>query len=182
MAKLLRASWAAGIVASGMLLGHIIAYALEGRSRADGHHAYFSPLLEVAVASALLGSGLFAGRKIGSRALHRVHALPPLSHLWFIVALLQTVGYVALELLEGNTPDALGCSVQIFVALLVAVAMTLFCRVIERCAQALSCSYTRRLSSSTPALPSVIAPVDGARALSVRAGIRRFKRPPPLIS
>jgi hypothetical protein len=181
MAKLLRAAWAAGIVASGTLLGHIIAYALEGRSSADGHHAYFSPLLEVAVASALLGSALFAGRRIASRGLHRTHALPPLSRLWFIVASLQTAGFVALELLEGNTPDALGCIVQIFAALLVAVAMTLFCRILEHCAHIMLCSYATRLRSSAGALTRRLPPVDAARTLTSRAGVRRFKRPPPTI-
>jgi len=181
MARGLQIAWVAGVAACGTLLGHAVAYALEGRSLADGHHGYFRPMLEVVLASALLRCLLIVRRAITSQALGRMHALPPFPRLWFIVASLQIVGFVMIELLESNAPDALGCGVEVLMALLVAVTITLFCRVVERCAQTMLYAYAQRLQSSGASPRRLPLQVDAARSLAVCAGVHRFKRPPPLI-
>ena len=182
MAKGLQIAWIASIVACATLLGHVVAYALEGRTLTDGHHGYLAPMLDVVLASAFLGCAVILGRAVTSQRARRMDALPPLPLLWLIVASFQTAAFAALELLEGKAPDALGCGVEVLMALLVAVAIKLFCRVVERCARAMLSTYARRLHSSgastrRPLLP----PVDAALSLAVRVGVHRFKRPPPLI-
>ena len=181
MARGLQIAWIAGVAACGTLLGHAVAYALEGRSLADGHHGYFRPMLEVVLASALLGCLLIVGRAITSQGLARVHALPSFPRLWFIVASLQIAGFATVELLEGNAPDALGCGVEVLMALLVAVAIMLFCRVVERCAQTIRYAYAQRLQSSGGSTRRLPLRIDAARSLAVCAGVSRFKRPPPPI-
>lgn len=181
MARGLQAAWVAGVAACGTLLGHAVAYALEGHSLADGHHGYFRPMLEVVLASALLGCALIVGRAITSQGSRRMPALPPFPRLWFIVASLQIAGFATIELLEGNAPDALGCGVEVLIALLVAVGIKLFCRVVERCARAILYSYAQRLQSPGASTRRPPIPVDAARSLAVCAGVHRFKRPPPLI-
>jgi hypothetical protein len=182
MARTLGIAWFAGIVTGGTLLGHAVAYALEGRSLADGHHGYFAPLADVAVASALLGCALVAGRAIASRGVrHHALALPRLPQLWVGVASLQVAGFAGLERLEGNAPNALGCGIEILIALFVAIAMTLFGRVVEQLAQSIVSAYAPRLRAPCFATGRSAATVDAARALAVRVGVRRFKRPPPIL-
>lgn len=181
MSRVLRNAWVASIVACGTLIGHTVTYALEGRDLADGRHGYFAPILDVVLASALLACALLVGRVVSSYGIHRVRALPSLPRLWLVAAVLQVAGFVTLELLEGNAPDAVGCSVQIVVALLVAVSMTLFWRVVHRYAEALLISYARRTRSPARPASGLLSPVDAVRSLVVRAGVRRFKRPPPQV-
>lgn len=163
-----------------MLLGHTLTYALENRTLADGHHAYFVPLLEVLVASALVCCALLVGRAISNRGLRTMQASPPLWRLWLIAASAQTAGFVMLEVLEGNAPDAFGCAVQVVMALLAALTIALFYRVIERCALAISSSYAGRVAPSRDSVKRLVWQIDVARILTVRTGIRRFKRPPPV--
>ena len=182
MARALRSAWLASFIACGTLLGHAVTYALEGRSLADGHHGYLAPMLEVVLASAFLGCTLIVGRAITSQGFRRTLALPPFPRLWFIVASLQIAGFVTIEFLEGHAPDALGCGVEVLIALLVAVVITLFYRVVERCAQAILYAYAQRLQSSGASTRRLPLPVDAARSLAVCVGVHRFKRPPPLIA
>ena len=132
------------------------------------------------VASALVCCALLVGRAISARGLRTMRALPPLWRLWLIAATAQTAGFVVLEVLEGNAPDAFGCAVQIVVALLAALTMTLFYRVIERCALAILSSYAGRIASCPNLAKRPVCQIDVARSLTVRTGIRRFKRPPPV--
>jgi len=148
MARALQVAWIVTVAVCGTLLGHAVVYALEGRSVADGHHGYFAPMLEVVLASTLLGCALIVDRAITSQGFRRMDALPPLSRLWFIVASLQLAGFVTIEFFEGNGPDALGCGVEVLIALLVAVGIALFYRVVERCVQTILYAYAQRLQSS----------------------------------
>ncbi len=181
MSKWLQLAWIASVVTGGTLLGHAIAYTLEGRSLADGHHAYFAPMLEVVLASVFLGCALIVGRAIASRGLRRMQALPPLLQLWIIVASLQIAGFATIEFLEGSAPNAVGCGIEVLMAFLVAVAIALFCSVVERYAAAILCSYAQRMQSPDASTRRVRFPIDAARSLAICAGVRRFQRPPPLI-
>lgn len=172
--------WLAAVVPA-TLAGHALAYALSGRSAADGHHAWMAPALELSVAlllaccmalavDALLRSGMFA------------HTAAERSWiaLWPRLSIAQLVLFVAIEYSEGTHASLLGCAVQIFVALITAYILYAFAHLLVRCAQctqAASRYLERMLRPVTSFVSRRPAPV--AYALAVRAGSSRFQRPPP---
>jgi hypothetical protein len=172
--------WVAAVVPA-TLAGHGLAYALSGRSAADGHHAWMAPVLEVSVAlliaactsfalDALLRAGVFA------------HTAAERSWfaLWPRLSIAQLALFVAIEHTEGATAGLLGCAVQIFIALITAYMLYAFARLLVRCAratQAASRYLQRMLRPVTSFISRQPAPV--AYALAIHAGRARFQRPPP---
>lgn len=167
------------IAACGTLAGHAVTYLLEGRTMDDGHHGYFSPSLEIALASALLCGMLMAARLTLSR--RRAANPPALPVLSAVLATLQVAGFVALESWEGNAPDAIGCVVEALTALIVAVIVSLFVAFVERCVTTVAPTYRRRSLDAAPAIRRLSENlVRPSLLLAVCVGVRRFKRPPPI--
>jgi len=183
MGARLRFAWLACVAVCATLIGHALAYCIEGRDLADARHAYFRPSLDLALAlTLLLGSALVMRVLRGRTALRTVEAVPSVARLWLGFALVQGLGFALLETAEGNAPDAVGCVVEAFTALVVAVVLSLFWGIIELSAQAVACAYLRRTRPPSalwqPPAPAIVPPAR----LAERTGVRRFKRPPPAIA
>ena len=169
-----------GVAACGTLIGHALTYVLEGRTAADGRHGYFLPVLEIAGASLVLCAVIFIVRATMTQPGRRALGVPSLPFIWAIVAPLQVAGFVALESIEGNSPDAVGWGVEVLVALIVAIAVSLFLGFVERCVIALAATYLSRVRNDRPLCATVLA-VSPSLQLAVSTGVHRFKRPPPIV-
>lgn len=164
------------------LVGHAIAYALTGQSMADPRHGYFGPSLEFAAGFFLaLCIVLVLGALTRAGAIARVRVEARTLPLWLKLAPLQVALFCALERAEGLLPSLAGCGVQIALALLLALTLASFARVLARCVRAASvaATYLQRLRGQTVERYLRREPVVCAYALSVRAGSSRFGRPPP---
>ena len=98
----------------------------------DGHHGYFSPLLAIAIASLLLCSLIAVLRLAivpGNRA---VRGTPSSLALYVTLAALQVAGFAALEFVEGNPPDAIGCGIEALTALVIAAFVFFFISFAQR--------------------------------------------------
>jgi len=180
MRQALRIAGLLSVAACGTLVGHALTYLLEGRTVADGRHGYFSPLLETVFAAATLSFVVIAVRALRASRNARVCATPTLPAFWVIVATMQVVGFAALESFEGNAPDIFGWSVEIVVALLVIVGVSVFLGLVERCAIAIAATYARRARRYDNVLSMrPLAPGTSVR-LALLIGIHRFQRPPPI--
>ncbi|TAM86858.1 hypothetical protein EPN42_12450 [bacterium] len=182
MRGMARTGWFASIAVFATLLGHAAAYLCEGRDLSDGRHAYFMPALDLALAALLAGAMLVALRALSVRARTglRLEA-PPFQRQWLALATVQVGGFVALETMEGHRADLAGCAIEVLVALLVAVALTSFCGLMERCAAMNAAIYLRRYQGAGMAAARHSVPaVAPALSLTTCAGVRRFKRPPPI--
>jgi drug/metabolite transporter (DMT)-like permease len=146
----------------------------------DGHHGYFSPLLGIAIASVLLCSIVAVVQLVivpRNRAVRKARY-----SLAFFVALatLQVAGFAALEFLEGNAPDVIGCGIEALTALLIAACVFFFTSVAERYVAPAVTTYLRRTRNACNAVRRLPADfVQPPLRLAVCAGICRFKRPPP---
>lgn len=173
--------WVAAVVPA-TLGGHGLAYALAGRSVADGHHAWLAPTLECSLAllaalclllacGALLKAGIFTQTKIQQSC----------AALWPRLAVAQIALFAIVEHAEGAHVTLAGVLMQIAIALLAAYVLSLFTRLLSRCAlgtQAAS-AYLQRLLDEVARYVSLPAAESPAFALAVRAGTSRFQRPPP---
>lgn len=147
----------------------------------DGHHGYFSAVLELTIAAALLCAVIAVARLLAGAAGARVCATLSLPALCAALAALQVVGFAALELSEGNAPDVIGYGVEILVALLVAAIVSLMLTLVEQCVIPIVTRYLRRTNCMDAAVRrSPVAFVRPSSTLAVCIGVRRFKRPPPL--
>lgn len=148
----------------------------------DGHHGYFALVLELAVAAVLLCAVVTIARILTAAGGRRVYETPSLPTLCLTLAALQVAGFTALEFSEGNAPDLIGCGVEILAALLIAVAVSLMLSLVERCVAPILTTYLRRGSGAEAALrcapPAFVRPPV---LLAVCIGVRRFKRPPPIL-
>lgn len=170
------------VAGCGTLIGHVLAYFLEARTMADGHHDEFPMLLELAILSVVLSTIVVVARRMFGRRAGDPMAVPSLPTLCAILALLQVAGFAALEFSEGDAPDLMGCSVEALTALLIAVLVSLFLSFVERCVAPISATYLRRATPSHAAVRRLRAPlVRPTLLLEACAGVRRFKRPPPSI-
>jgi hypothetical protein len=185
LAYLRRASRIASLLsvaACATLAGHAVTYVLKGRTVNDGHHGYFSPLLGIAIASVLFCSIVAVVRLMtvpSNRAVRTAR-----SSLAFCVTLatLQVAGFTALEFVEGNPPDVIGCAIEALTALVIAAFVLFFMSFAERYVAPVLSTYLRRTRNAYNAvrrLPAYF--VQPPLRLAVCAGICRFKRPPPII-
>jgi hypothetical protein len=164
------------------LAGHGLAYLLTGQNQADGHHAYVVPALELS--AALLFSFCAA-------TLLRALSTPRLSTIGSSLvanaaklALVQVALFAFIERIEGYAPSPIAYLVQIFVALLAALAIAHFTRLVRRCEHASleAGEYLRRSKAHAGRLSVRTARRSPARALTISTGTSRFQRPPPLPS
>ena len=172
--------WLAAVVPA-TLAGHGLAYALTGRSAADGHHAWMLPALECSLAL-LAAVCLICARESLLKARILMHTAAERSGiaLWPRLALSQIVLFSVMERAEGGHAGALGVLMQMIVALFVAYVLSLFARLLIACAQSahLASRYLQRLLQSVSSCVSR-RPAPIAYALAVHAGTSRFQRPPP---
>jgi hypothetical protein len=180
MRRALRIAGLLSVAACGTLVGHALTYLLEGRTVADGRHGYFSPLLEIVCAMAALSFVVVAVRALRASGDARVCATPPLAVFWAIVATIQVAGFAALESFEGNAPDTFGWCVEILVALLVVIGVSLFLGLVERCVIAIAATYAMRARRHDTVISMQPAALGSAARLAFSIGIHRFKRPPPI--
>jgi hypothetical protein len=176
----LRIAGLLSVAACGTLVGHALTYLLEGRTIADGRHGYFSPLLEIVFAAAAISFVILVVRALRASGDDRVCATPPLWLFWVTIATIQVAGFAALESLEGNAPDMFGWCVEVLVALVVVVAVSLFLGFVERCVFAIAAPYASRARYNGNAIRLLAAGPGPAVLLAICVGIHRFKRPPPL--
>jgi drug/metabolite transporter (DMT)-like permease len=148
----------------------------------DGHHGYFSPLLAIAIASLLLCSLIAVLRLAivpGNRA---ARGTPSSLALYVTLAALQVAGFAALEFVEGNPPDAIGCGIEALTALVIAAFVFFFISFAQRYVAPILTTYLRRARSAWDAMRRLPADfVQPPLRLAVCAGVRRFQRPPPII-
>jgi hypothetical protein len=149
----------------------------------DGRHGYFSPLLEIAIASGLLLGIIAIVQLVTSPGDRRTREWAPSSSLCGTLAMLQVAGFVALEFLEGNAPDVFGCGVEVLTALVLAVLVVLFIGFAERYVAPVVTTYLRRMRCACDAIRRLSLDfVQPPLRLAVCAGICRFKRPPPIFA
>ncbi len=130
------------------LAGHALAYALDGRAMVDGHHRWFGPLLECALAALLaVALWLLGDVMVKARVLARDVLERRCMRLWPRMAVVQIVAFLSIERAEGTSIGWTGVGVQILVALIAAYALGLFARVLEACARgtAQAARYLERL-------------------------------------
>lgn len=173
--------WIAAAVPA-TLAGHGLAYALAGRSAADGHHAWLAPAFECSLAILLAASLLMiGGTLLKAGILMHTAAERSCMELWPRLACMQLSLFFIMEHAEGAHVSLLGAVVQIALAAAVAYVLSLFARLLVRCmqgTQAASRYLERLLSGAAPFVGRRPQPAL-ARALAVRAGTSRFQRPPP---
>jgi hypothetical protein len=147
----------------------------------DGHHGYFSPLLAIAIASVLL-CGIVAVVRLAIEPSGRAVRQARSSLAFYVtLATLQVAGFAALEFVEGNAPDIIGCGIEALTALMLAALVLFFMSVAERYVAPVLSTYLRRTRNACDALKRL--PTDFVQPplrLAVCAGICRFKRPPPI--
>jgi hypothetical protein len=149
----------------------------------DGRHGYFSPLLEIAIASGLLLGIVAMVRLVTSPRDLRTREAAPSFALYGTLAMLQVAGFVALEFFEGNAPDVFGCGVEVVTALVLAVLVVLFIGFAERYVAPIVTTYLRRARNACDAIRRLSLDfVQPPLRLAVCVGICRFKRPPPIIA
>jgi hypothetical protein len=172
--------WLAAVVPA-TLAGHGLAYALTGRSAADGHHAWMAPVLEVSIAlllaactaltvEALLRAGVFAHTPAERSWLA----------LWPRLSVAQLALFATIEHMEGTNAGAVGCLIQVLVALVTAYMLYAFGHLLLHCARgaAAASRYLQRMLRTVTSFVSR-RPAFVAYALAVHAGSSRFQRPPP---
>ena len=148
----------------------------------DGHHAYFSPLLAVATASVLLCSIVAVVRLVTVASNRAVREAPSFLAFYVALAALQVAGFAALEFVEGNAPDAIGCGIEALTALVIAAFVFFFISFAERYVAPVVTTYLRRMLNACNAITRLrVDFVQPPLRLAVCAGICRFKRPPPII-
>ncbi|TAM58556.1 hypothetical protein EPN52_10785 [bacterium] len=181
MTAILRLAWFVVVAASGTLLGHAVSYVVEHRALTDGRHAYFVPALDAVLALLIGGAVLYVACVMLGRGRELPLAWPAqaLWRVWYKLGALQVGGFILLEAFEHNRADYVGCVVQALVALLLATALTLLFGLVERCAEALGARYLARCAGAA-CVPVPRSAVTRARLLTECAGVRRFKRPPPM--
>jgi drug/metabolite transporter (DMT)-like permease len=148
----------------------------------DGHHGYFSPLLAIAIASVLLCSMVAVVRLVAVAGNRAAREAPSSLAFYVALAALQVAGFAALEFLEGNAPDVIGCGIEALTALVIAAFVFFFISFAERYVAPVVTTYLRRALNACNAIRRL--PVDFVQPplrLAVCAGICRFKRPPPII-
>jgi hypothetical protein len=96
------------------------------------------------------------------------------------MAFAQTALFAIIEGAEGTHVTLTGALVQVAVALLAAYVVSLFIRLLARCALGSQAAgaYLQRLLDDGARYFS-LRPESPAFALAVRAGASRFQRPPP---
>lgn len=164
------------------LVGHALAYFLDGRSMADGRHAWFAPLFECSIAALiLLCASLLSGSIFRYRFDSGFKSGASIFSVWLQLAIVQTTLFAAIETAEGAKITLLALAVQIAVALCAAQLLAIFARLIACCAagtkeaaQHLQRLFTRRsiFIRREPATRVVM--------LFACAGSYRFQRPPPV--
>jgi len=164
------------------LVGHGIAYVLTGQSDADGRHSYLLPALECSLA---LLFTFCAARLLRALSLPRGPAATASSLLATAakLAVAQVALFALAERLEGHAPTAIGFAIQVVVALLAAVAIAYFARLVRRFERSAidAGEYLRRFRLNAAVLRLDRARHSPAYALAVSAGTARFQRPPPLL-
>lgn len=100
--------------------------------------------------------------------------------LWPRLAISQILLFTFIERAEGAHVGIAAVLMQIVVALLLACVVSLFARLLVRCAQSAHAAsrYLQRILHSIGAYASR-RPVTIAHELAVCAGTARFQRPPP---
>lgn len=170
--------WLAAVPAT--LLGHALVYALTGRTQVDAHHAYAIPAFEYSIAVLLAFCFALLLRALSGRVAGATH---PFSWMgtWGKLAVVQVALFTLVERLEGYHVAPVAYAVQVFVALLAALAIACFTRLVHRCERAglQASSYVRRLLTACDGLDFGRPPYSPAYALTVKAGTARFQRPPP---
>ncbi len=172
--------WLAAVVPA-TLAGHGLAYALSGRSAADGRHAWMAPALECSLALLVALALLCAAESLcRSNIFTHTAAERSCAELWPRLAVAQIALFAAIEHAEGAHAIWFGIVVQIVVALACAYVLSLFARLLAACARSAhgASRYLERLQQTVSSYISR-RPSPIAYALAVHAGTSRFQRPPP---
>lgn len=163
----------------GALAGHTLAYALTGQAQSDGHHGYLAPALQYSVVLLAGVCGMLLLRALSKVAREKAPQLC-IHHVWLRLAVAQILFYAAVESLEGFAISPGATVAQLVVALLVALVLVQFSRLLshaERAAEEGS-RYLERLCAASP-LHVFFNDRSPAYALCIAAGKARFQRPPP---
>lgn len=171
----------AGAVVPATLVGHGLAYALTGRSAADGHHAWMAPALDVSLALlAAICISLTAGTLLKAGVFAHTASERSWVALWPRLATAQLTLFTAIEYSEGRHAGILGSLIQIAIALVTAYLLYAFARLLVHCARSTenASRYLERILRSVTSFVSR-RPAAVAYALAVHAGSSRFQRPPP---
>ncbi|HVA29537.1 MAG TPA: hypothetical protein VNF68_15250 [Candidatus Baltobacteraceae bacterium] len=163
------------------LAGHALAYALGGRVMADGHHRWFGPLLECALALLLAVSlWLLGDVMVKARVLARDIIERNALRLWPRMAAAQVVLFLSIEGIEGTSIRWTDVAVQVLVALIAAYALGLFARVLEACARgtAQAVRYLERLRRANLSFAGR-EPSTQSIAATLIFGTFRWGRAPP---
>lgn len=171
--------WLAAVTPAA-LAGHGLAYALSGRSVADGHHAWMAAAVECSLACLIaLGGALLGSALLRSGILMHTPAERSWIALWPRLAVLQLALFAGMERAEGSHAGLFGCLVQVLTALAAAYVLYLFGQLLARCGEADPIGrYFARARGTVTSFVSRRPPAS-AYALAVRAGTSRFQRPPP---
>lgn len=170
------------VVVPATLAGHALAYALTGRSAADGHHAWMQPAWECSLALlATICMVMVGGTLLRAGLLVRTNAERSFWALWPRLALAQLVFFSIVERAEGTHAGLTGCIAQLFTAAIAALLLASFARMLLRCERCASDAsrYLERLLNA-PASMFLGRAEPALCALSVRAGRALFSRPPPV--
>jgi NO-binding membrane sensor protein with MHYT domain len=147
----------------------------------DGHHGYFSPLLAISIASVLLCSIVALVRLLTVPSNPAPRGAPSSLAFYVALAAMQVAGFAALEFVEGNAPDVIGCGIEALTALVIAAFVLFFISFAERYVAPVVTTYLRRTRNALNAIRRLPADfVQPPLRLAVCAGICRFKRPPPI--
>ncbi|HEV2261771.1 MAG TPA: hypothetical protein VGR69_05730 [Candidatus Rubrimentiphilum sp.] len=173
--------WVMAVVPA-TLVGHALAYFLDGRSMADGRHAWFAPVFECSIAALILLCASLLSRSIFRyRFDSGFKSGASIFSVWLQLAIVQTTVFAAIETAEGAKITFFALAVQIVVALCAAYLLSLFARLVARCLasaqEAFGCLLRLLAQRST-----FIGREPTARAviLFACAGSHRFQRPPPI--
>lgn len=140
-----------------------------------------APALEISLALlAAICATLLAKTLVRAGVFTHTAAERSWSELFVRLAPAQLALFAAIERSEGGHAGALGCVLQILVALIAAYILYAFAHLLERCAQGTQ-SASRYLQRMLHGVTSFVSrrPAPLAYALAIHAGRSRFQRPPP---
>lgn len=163
------------------MAGHALSYALSWHAMADGHHNWFVPFLETAIAVTLgISIWLFAGALTRPRRHTLDLACYRTSRIWPRMAALQTALFLAIERVEGTPAGLLGCAAQVAIALIAAYLVCALASLLRACEKSAekALRYLERLTATTG---SYFGREHTSAAISVPVCVRSstFGRAPP---
>lgn len=147
----------------------------------DGHHDWFVPFLETALALTLgISIWLFSGALTRSRRHALDLACYRTSRIWPRMAAFQTLLFLAIERVEGMPAGLLGCAVQVLVALVATYLICALASLLGACEKSAE-KALRYLERLTATAQSYFGREHTSAAISVPVYVRSssFGRAPP---